>query len=152
MTELKLDDQQVTSASDLLEVARKRLGSDPVGALDAIYGALDAIVPSPPWPDVPVGAVLAGALLTAAAFTENREDDWPPNRKPRTIIHCRTGGFGADWDLSAAIDAATEADRVFWNTSLMRHDLCVERHGGFHCFDVPRPERALYTTYRGDRP
>jgi hypothetical protein len=59
---------------------------------------------------------------------------------PRTIIHCFTGGFGADWDVGTAVTLAREAERVGWAPNLFRHELAALKDGRLYCFDVRAPE------------
>jgi hypothetical protein len=57
----------------------------------------------------------------------------------RTIVHCRAGGFGADWDLDAALVAVASATGVERRQGLFGPYLLVLRGGGtsHYCFDLP---------------
>lgn len=123
-----------------------------VDAVKQLNDALDLIAPNPAdLPDVELDREEAARLLTARAFTQERDGDEPEGWEPRTIIHCRSGGFGADWDLAAVLALLLDAKAVGWTTGLLGHDLGIVRTADDRglLFDVQRPERALYALRLG---
>ena len=62
--------------------------------------------------------------------------------RTRAVIHTTLGGFGADWDLRAALDALDSAQTIEWSWSLMGHDLLVVTDEDKHLrFGVRMPEQ-----------
>lgn len=72
-------------------------------------------------------------LLREAAFTPEGEDHPDAGR---TIIHCRLGGIGADWDLEDAITLVGRSTWTGYVWSLLDHNLGVEVDGKLYCFAV----------------
>lgn len=64
--------------------------------------------------------------------------------KPRTLIHSRVGGLGADHDLAYALHLVSNARDVLWmDNPIWRHELCVLTENDVAVFyDVARPERS----------
>lgn len=64
--------------------------------------------------------------------------------KQRTVVHCRAGGIGADWDLDAALAVVASAQSAEWSRSLFGHDLLVTgADGDAYRFAVPMPGREV---------
>lgn len=86
-------------------------------------------------------------LVRAAAWDERKpcehcdgEGSVPGGRQ---LIHSRAGGFGADWDLDAALAAIDSAEAVQWQRSIFGHALAVTtRDGRVISFAVQRPAEA----------
>jgi hypothetical protein len=58
----------------------------------------------------------------------------------RTVVHCRTGGVGADWDLHKALELVADAKYVEWSRSLFGHALLVVgTDGRMYRFEVAKP-------------
>lgn len=123
------------------EYARAGAAADAIAQLNS---ALEVLAPNPvECPDLELGREEAARLLTAAAFTEEREN-------PRTVIHSRAGGIGCDWDLADALALLPDAKLVGWTTGMLGHDLgVVTADDRSILFDVKRPERALYALRMG---
>lgn len=79
----------------------------------------------------------ATALLRQHAFTIAADVKHEP---PRTVIHCRLGGIGADWDLDGAIALVERSTWRGWVESIMGHNLGVvattDGRERCYCFDV----------------
>ena len=78
-------------------------------------------------------------LVTERGFTI---DDPDLSDFGRTIIHTRAGGFGADWDVSAAVAFIDAAEQVGWGDSLLGHNLYAVKDGRCIFFDVKGPAHA----------
>lgn len=88
----------------------------------------------------------AREAVTAAAWTENGEDFDPcPNcnwrkKEPRTLIHSKAGGIGADWPLNSAVEFVDRSTRVAWVLSIFGHDLAVEADDRMVQFEARAPQ------------
>lgn len=66
----------------------------------------------------------------------------------RTLVHCRGGFTGADWDLDSVIETIESAQSVEWDTDsfsgkVFGHQLAVLTVDGMAWrFDVRAPEKA----------
>lgn len=75
----------------------------------------------------------AAAALTAAAF---RVPDPKNPDQSRTVIHSLVSGYGADWNLEAAVGLLDKATIIRWEPSLIDHELVVVAGGRIHRFDA----------------
>lgn len=78
----------------------------------------------------------AVAALTAVATEVTDEDS---SNYGRTLVHCLSGGFGADWDLNGAIALARRADEIAWSPHWFGHDLAILADGKVCRFNAARP-------------
>lgn len=77
------------------------------------------------------------AALRAAGFTVT---DPEGSVHERTLVHCMLGGFGADWNLAAALGLVKDAERVEWVTDdLLDHPLLAHLGGKRYRFRVQAP-------------
>lgn len=96
-------------------------------------------LPNIPTAFIPLTPEQASAALSDGAFTLN--EDETARKAGDKIVHTRARIFGADWDLAAAIEFVSTADRVGWLPDLfMGHDLIAYRDGREIRFDIRRPD------------
>lgn len=83
----------------------------------------------------------AAAAIRAAA---HHYDDPDSDAFGRTLIHTFAGPFGADWDLDAALQAVSKAERCGWVDHILGHDLGIETaEGKVVLFQCKRPDGVL---------
>ena len=102
-------------------------------------------LPNIPAAFIPLTAEQAVTALTEGAFTLN--EDETARKAGDKIVHTRSRMFGADWDVAAAVEFVSSADRVGWLPDLfMGHDLIAYRDGREIRFDLRRPDTTAETT------
>lgn len=72
-------------------------------------------------------------LLRAQAFEVTDPESQDHGRR---LVHCRLGGFGADWDLEDAISLVGRSTWTGYVVSIFDHNLGVEAEGKLYCFAV----------------
>lgn len=97
---------------------------------------------------IPASPEEAAEAATAAAFTVT---DPESSNHGRTLLHCRAGGFGADWDLAPVLEVIRNAREIVWAPGplTMGHDLLVIADDGVNYrFEVKTPSHLIPPTPR----